>query len=73
MPRIAVSGRRGPPDAATRLAAEAIGASLRYRDGLITGLSSLADGADQIFARAVAKIGWCDRGRAARSGPPDSV
>jgi len=53
MPRIAVSGHRGLSGATSRLVAGAITAALRERGGTVTGLSCLADGADQIFARAV--------------------
>jgi hypothetical protein len=57
MPRIAVSGHRGLPAATTRLISEAIRAALRENGGTVTGLSCLADGADQIFARAVLDAG----------------
>lgn len=57
MPRIAVSGHRGLPAATTVLVDQAIRAALKDHDGTITGLSNLADGADQIFARAVLDIG----------------
>lgn len=57
MPRVAVSGHRGLPDATTMLIAEAIGAALRECGGVVTGLSCLADGSDQIFARAVLDAG----------------
>jgi hypothetical protein len=52
MQRIAVSGHRGLPDATCRLVDAAIRAKLAGLPG-VTGLSLLADGADQIFARAV--------------------
>jgi hypothetical protein len=50
--RIAVSGHRGMPAPVQALVDQAIRAAL---DGLdeVTGLSCLADGPDQIFARAV--------------------
>jgi hypothetical protein len=52
MPRIAISGHRGLPAPVQQLVDQAIRAVL---DGLdaVTGLSCLADGPDQIFARAV--------------------
>ncbi|QFG21106.1 hypothetical protein [Actinomadura sp. WMMB 499] len=53
MPRIAISGHRGMPTDTERLVDEAIRELLvPLGDGTI-GLSCLADGADQIFARAV--------------------
>ena len=58
MSRIAVSGHRGLSAAAAVLIAEATSAALRHADGTaVTGLSLLADGADQIFARAVLNAG----------------
>jgi hypothetical protein len=57
MPRIAVSGHRGLPVATTRLITQAIRDALRDTAGTITGLSCLADGADQVFARAVLNAG----------------
>src|SRR5712691_7765699 len=50
--RIAVSGHRGLPAAVQALVGQAIRAALAGLDE-VTGLSCLADGADQIFARAV--------------------
>ena len=55
--RIAVSGHRGLPPPTVQLVDEAIRAALRAHDGPVTGLSVLADGADQIFARAVLDLG----------------
>jgi hypothetical protein len=52
MVRIAVSGHRGLPAPTQRLIEQAIGAALEGQHD-VTGLSCLADGADQIFARAV--------------------
>jgi hypothetical protein len=52
MVRIAVSGHRGLPPPTQRLIEQAIGAALAGQHEVI-GLSCLADGADQIFARAV--------------------
>lgn len=57
MPRIAVSGHRGLNARTTNLIGQAIHKRLvKYPDGF-TGLSCLADGADQIFARAVVNLG----------------
>jgi hypothetical protein len=52
MLRIAVSGHRGLPAATRRLVDAAIRAALDGQQNVI-GWSCLADGADQIFARAV--------------------
>jgi hypothetical protein len=52
MVRIAVSGHRGLPAATQRLVDHAIRVALSSQHDVI-GLSCLADGADQIFARAV--------------------
>jgi hypothetical protein len=57
VPRIAVSGHRGLPADTVRLVDGAIRAALRECDGDVTGMSCLADGADQIFARAVLDVG----------------
>ncbi|HEY7146271.1 MAG TPA: hypothetical protein VH637_18675 [Streptosporangiaceae bacterium] len=57
MRRIAVSGHRGLPAATALLIAGAIGNGLRAAGGRVTGLSCLADGADQIFAHAVLEAG----------------
>lgn len=51
--RIAVSGHRGLPPGTGRLVDQAIRAALARLDRRVTGLSCLADGADQIFACAV--------------------
>ncbi len=57
MPRIAISGHRGLNAHTTNLIDKAIREKLsRYPAG-VTGLSILADGADQIFARAVVDFG----------------
>lgn len=54
MPRIAVSGHRNLPADTQQLVADAIRAALsRYAGAQLTGLSCLADGADQIFTRTV--------------------
>jgi len=55
--RIAVSGHRGLDDTTTRLVDEGIRAHLATIEGDLVGLSCLADGADQIFARAVLDAG----------------
>jgi hypothetical protein len=57
MHRIAISGHRGLPDPTVRLVDQAIRAALAERAPDVTGLSCLADGADQIFARAVTDLG----------------
>jgi hypothetical protein len=57
MVRIAVSGHRGLPEETAVLIDGAVReALLEYRPG-VTGLSCLADGADQIFARVVLDLG----------------
>lgn len=55
--RIAISGHRGLPSSTTDLVDEAIRAALAEHMPDVTGLSCLADGADQIFARAVTDLG----------------
>jgi hypothetical protein len=57
MYRIAISGHRGLPGPTTRLVDEAIRAALAERAPGVTGISCLADGAGQIFARAVTDLG----------------
>jgi hypothetical protein len=57
MPRIAVSGHRALPAGTIRLVTDGIRAALRTAGQDVTGLSCLADGADQIFARAVLDSG----------------
>jgi hypothetical protein len=57
MPRVAVSGHRGLPAGTVHLVDRAIRAALAERPAKVTGLSCLADGADQIFARAVLDLG----------------
>jgi hypothetical protein len=57
MPRIAVSGHRGLNARTTNLIGQAIRERLAKCHDSITGLSCLADGADQIFARAVLDFG----------------
>jgi hypothetical protein len=54
--RIAVSGHRGLPAATASLIGEAIRVALGEK-AAVAGLSCLADGADQIFARAVLDAG----------------
>lgn len=53
MLRIAVSGHRGLPPETERLVDGAIRAALAGLEERVTGLSCLADGADQVFACAV--------------------
>jgi hypothetical protein len=62
--RIAVSGHRGLPAATADLVNKAIRAGLAECAPDVTGISCLADGADQIFAR-----GYRSR-RQARSDRP---
>jgi hypothetical protein len=57
MPRIAVSGHRGLNARTTHLIDEAIRETLSGYQADVTGMSCLADGADQIFARAVIDLG----------------
>jgi hypothetical protein len=57
MRRIAISGHRGLPGPAADLIDEAIRAALAEHVPDVTGLSCLADGADQIFARAITDLG----------------
>jgi hypothetical protein len=57
MMRVAVSGHRGLPAATVRLVDRAVRDWLAGADGDLIGLSCLADGADQIFARAVLDAG----------------
>jgi hypothetical protein len=51
--RIAISGYRGMPAPVQALVDQAIRAALARQQQEVTGLSCLADGPDQIFARAV--------------------
>jgi hypothetical protein len=53
LPRIAISGHRGMPEATEQLVDQAIRKLLAATTIEVTGLSCLADGADQMFARAV--------------------
>lgn len=57
MRRIAISGHRGLPCRTERLVDAAIHAALAEPPWGVTGISCLADGADQIFARAVLRLG----------------
>jgi hypothetical protein len=57
MTRIAISGHRGLPGDTTELIDKAIRAALTSLLPDITGISCLADGADQIFARAITDLG----------------
>ncbi len=55
--RIAVSGHRALNEQTTRLVDDAIRAHLSTVNEHLVGLSCLADGADQLFARAVLDAG----------------
>ncbi|HMH76897.1 MAG TPA: hypothetical protein VK547_09755 [Candidatus Udaeobacter sp.] len=56
--RIGISGHRGFDAETTRLIEEALREQLRqYADAELTGVSCLADGADQLFAQAVLDLG----------------
>jgi hypothetical protein len=57
MYRIAISGHRGLPAPTAILVDQAVRAALAERADGLTGISCLADGADQIFARAVTDLG----------------
>ena len=57
MYRIAISGHRGLPSLTEHLVDQALRAALAERTPGVTGLSCLADGANQIFARAVTDLG----------------
>jgi hypothetical protein len=57
MYRIAISGHRGLPAPTARLIDQPVRAALAERAPDVTCLSCLADGADQIFARAVTDLG----------------
>jgi hypothetical protein len=57
MPRIAISGHRDLTARTVRLVDAEVRAALSAHGPAMTGLSCLAAGADQIFARAVADIG----------------
>src|SRR5579863_7556133 len=57
MYRIAISGHRGLPAPTVHLVDQALRVALAERAPDVTGLSCLADGADQIFARAVTDLG----------------
>jgi hypothetical protein len=57
MRRIAISGHRGLPGRTADLVDKAIRAAVAEHAPDVTGLSCLADGADQIFARAVTDLG----------------
>jgi hypothetical protein len=55
--RIAVSGHRGLSSPTAELIDKAIRGTLAEAGSGVTGISCLADGADQIFARAVTDLG----------------
>lgn len=55
--RIAISGHRGLSPAIERLVETALRTALSEVDDPVVGISCIADGADQIFARAVLDAG----------------
>lgn len=57
MRRIAISGHRGLPQETSDLVETAIRAALAADATEVTGLSCLADGADQIFASVILDMG----------------
>ena len=57
MTRIAISGHRSLPADTTELIDQAIRAALSGLLPDVTGISCLADGSDQLFARAVTDLG----------------
>lgn len=57
MRRIGITGHRGLPPATARLVRNALRDALAEHGTSITGVTSLADGADQLFARAVVNQG----------------
>jgi hypothetical protein len=57
MYRIAISGHRGLAAPTVHLVDQALRAALAEHAPDVTGISCLADGADQIFARAVTDLG----------------
>jgi hypothetical protein len=57
MHRIAISGHRGLSALTARLVEDAILIALAGHAPEVTGISCLADGADQIFARAILDLG----------------
>jgi len=57
MPRIAISGHRGLNAHTADLIDQALRERLSEHPAGVTGLSCLADGADQVFARAVIDLG----------------
>ncbi|MFC5832258.1 hypothetical protein [Nonomuraea insulae] len=75
MIRIAVSGHRGLPPQTALLIDQAVREELAEHCPAISGLSCLADGADQIFARAVLDLGGelevVIPAEEYRDGPPD--
>ena len=55
--RVAISGHRGLPGPTADLVDRAIRAALAEHAPDVAGISCLADGADQIFARAITDLG----------------
>ncbi|WP_370944064.1 hypothetical protein AB5J62_33825 [Amycolatopsis sp. cg5] len=58
MTRLAITGHRALPEQTERLVDQALRAEIeRHANGLLTGVSCIADGADALFARAVLDAG----------------
>lgn len=57
MTRLGITGHRGLPEQTESLVEHELGELLERLDSEIVGLTSLADGADQIFARLVVEAG----------------
>lgn len=57
MPRIGVTGHSNLTDATEKLVYEALEDLLRHLSGEVTGVTCLARGADQLFARVVLDVG----------------
>jgi hypothetical protein len=57
MTRIAITGHRGLPNDVEALVDRALRAELSPHTGSLVGISCLADGADQLFARALLDLG----------------
>ncbi len=70
MHRIAVSGHRGLPGSTADMVGKAIQVALAGYAPNLVGLSCLADGADQIFARTLTDVGG---GSKLSSRPPSTV
>ncbi|MGH3697350.1 MAG: hypothetical protein ACRDRX_25760 [Pseudonocardiaceae bacterium] len=57
MTRIGITGHRGLPAPTARLVARALRDTLADYGANVTGVTALADGADQLFARAILDLG----------------